>query len=176
MPVVSVRPLVPADLGAVVELNNAAVPAVTELDTPSARHLTSLSGFHLVAESAEGGVIAFLITLDRAGLDYDSVNYGYFADKHPAGFLYVDRVVVGSPHRSLGLGERLYEQAIELDARRSPVMCAEVYLWPPNTGSLRFHRRLGFDVVGEQDNAEDKRVVMLERQLSQGHGAGEADR
>ncbi len=157
--------LVEGDLSTVVDLNNAAVPAVTELDDDGARFLTSLPGVHLVGESSEGDVVAFLISLDRAGLDYDSVNYAFFADRHPDGFLYVDRVVVAETHRSGGVGERLYDRAVDLDARRSPVMCAEVYLWPPNTGSLRFHRRLGFDAVGEQDNAGDKRVVLLERPL-----------
>ena len=165
----TIVPLAEDHLAELVALNNAALPAVSELDLTAARHLASLPGVHLAVVDEEGRLGAFLLTLDQGGLDYDSPNYRWFCERHGQGFLYVDRIVVDERLRSGGIGEQLYRRAVALDAGRSAVLCAEVNIRPRNDGSLRFHERLGFVAAGEQDtDGGKKRVVMLERPLTGG--------
>lgn len=144
------------DLPQLLRLNNEAVPAVNYLDETAFRAL--LKEAELAIVSATGGsVSAFLLAFGPRAA-YQSPNYRWFASRF-RDFLYIDRIVVDSLERGNGLGQRLYEAAFELAADRP--LCCEVNLRPPNEGSLRFHRRLGFQCVGEADSSDGKRVAML---------------
>lgn len=154
------RPARPDDFVAIHALNDEAVPAVSRVPVEELQRLATI-GACTVAD-VEGGVGAFLITLGP-GVAYDSINYRFFADRHPD-FAYVDRIVV-SPHaQGLGLGRLLYGLAIATTS--APVFCAEVNVKPRNEGSLAFHARMGFGAVAEQDTeGGTKRVVLLEKPL-----------
>ena len=86
----------------------------------------------------------------RRGLDYDSENYRWFCARYER-FLYIDRVVIDKPHRSLGLGRKLY-QAVFDRARSTgvPFVTAEIDTVPYSETSLRFHAAMGFREVGVQ--------------------------
>ncbi len=160
-----IRVAATSDIAAIVDLNNTAIPAVGSLDESKAAHLLSIGGLHLVVDGP-GGLSALLLTLDRPGLDYDSVNYRWFCGRYPGRFLYVDRVVVAEDDRSRGLGEVMYRRVAAMADLSIAVMCAEVNLRPPNEGSVRFHQRLGFVEAGQQETeGGSKRVVMVERPL-----------
>ena len=153
----------PADLAAVLTMNNAAVPAVNELTGSTLADLVTVSERLVVAGDAD--LEAFLLLLTGPGLAYDSANYRWFSARFSS-FLYVDRVVVGDGHRGRGLGRRLYEHAVELGRDRFPVLCAEVNVRPRNDASLAFHEAMGFRSLGEQDTEGGaKRVVLLARDL-----------
>jgi predicted GNAT superfamily acetyltransferase len=64
--------------------------------------------------------------------------------------------------RGLGLGTALYEDlfAFARAEGRQTVTC-EVNLDPPNPGSLRFHRRFGFEDVDTQATKGGQVVVQL---------------
>ncbi|MCB9742371.1 MAG: GNAT family N-acetyltransferase [Alphaproteobacteria bacterium] len=141
-------------------MNAAAVPATSELDLPALEALYAQSMRLSVVTDAADRPLGFMLTLGP-GQPYASQNYLWFSQRY-ADFAYVDRVVVDAPWRNQGLGAALYA---DLDAHAppgAPILC-EVNLEPPNPASLRFHARLGFREVGQQDTeGGKKRVSMLE--------------
>lgn len=158
-----VRDVRDGDLGWMLELNQAAVPAVGSLDLDRLRWLVGHGAPALVAEidAAEAG---FVIALPP-GVGYSSENYRWFRDRYED-FVYVDRIAVAPWAQGRGVGQRLY-RAVE-EAVDAPHFLCEVNLRPRNEGSLRFHERLGFRSLGEQDTEGGaKRVVLLEKALPQ---------
>ena len=158
----SIRSLIPADLPRLLALNNAAVPAVNELDAPTLAELFSHShlAVTVVDDDDVATVLGFAI-LFVAGAEYESENYRWFSARS-SDFLYVDRIVVADGYRGQGLGQVLYD-AIFGAARRdllAEVLC-EVNLEPRNPGSLAFHDRLGFVEVGQLSTKGDTVVVSL---------------
>ena len=158
----SIRSLLHADLPRLLALNNAAVPAVNELDASTLAALVEHShlAITVVHDDATDIALGFAI-LFVVGADYESENYRWFSARS-TDFLYVDRIVVADGSRGQGLGQVLYD-AIFGAARRdrlAEVLC-EVNLEPPNPGSLAFHDRLGFTEVGQLSTKGDTVVVSL---------------
>jgi predicted GNAT superfamily acetyltransferase len=161
---IDLLPVTDDDLAPFVALNNLAVPNVNTLDEVA---LTALLGQSWWCRQAfdEKGLQGFLLAL-RPGEAYASDNYRWFSAQYDE-FAYVDRIVVDEACRSQGLGALLY-RALEDDARAAglPRICCEVNLDPPNPRSLAFHRRLGFETVGEQETkAGSVKVSLLVKEL-----------
>jgi len=158
---VDIRRLLPEDLPACVELNNAAVPAVSEADLAKMRSLLDESLVSLVAEH-EGRIVGFCINFGP-GATYSSVNYVWFCERYDD-FAYLDRIVVSPDARNAGIGAALYA-AVEEHIRGTPWLLCEVNLRPRNDGSLRFHDRIGFVEVGRQETPYGVLVSMLAKEL-----------
>jgi predicted GNAT superfamily acetyltransferase len=161
----TLRPIRPADLGRVAELNDAAVPAVNELGLEGLTAHVPACELALVAE-ADGEILGFLLAV-APGADYASENYRWFSS-HLPGSLYVDRIVVAPSAHGRGVGRALYG-AVDARARELGlgVVTCEVNLEPPNPQSLAFHARLGFTAVGEQATKGGTVVVrMLSRAVA----------
>ena len=157
------RPIEAKDLLTLVAMNNAAVPNVNEIDEAELAELVRMTGLARTVE-VDGVPCGFVLAL-RPGTGYDSANYEWFTGRYED-FLYVDRIVVTARRRSGGLGAALYD-AVFRHAREHqvPRVTCEVNVAPPNPGSLRFHRRLGFTEVGTRHYDGWKQVAMLSRQL-----------
>lgn len=154
-----VTPARPADYTAILELNEDAIPHVNSIPFSKLEHLSDQSIYFSVARH-DDSVAAFLLVLPETA-DYDSINFGYFRDRYPR-FAYVDRIVVSAPHRGSGLGGMLYEDLARLLPADCPLITCEVNVRPPNEASLRFHQRMGFEAVGEQDTEGGlKRVCLM---------------
>ncbi|HEC09207.1 MAG TPA: GNAT family N-acetyltransferase [Acidimicrobiales bacterium] len=159
-----IRAMDPGDLDEVLELNNTAVPAVNELDDTSLAELVAMSDFARVAEH-EGRVGALLITLTGPGHGYPSENYAWFCERE-TDFIYVDRIVVHPALHGRGIGRRFYDSLVAHARGRTSRIFAEVNTRPRNHRSLDFHRRYGFERVGERESeGGTKSVVMLELAL-----------
>lgn len=151
--------LAASDIPRLVELNDAAYPAVPITSPNEMAALLDVAGFTLAARDGDA-LIGFVIGM-RPGSSYASENYRYFAARS-TDFLYVDRIVVDGTRRGAGTGRALYEAVFALaraDALRE-VTC-EVNLDPPNPESLAFHSRLGFERVGEQQTKNGSVTVAL---------------
>lgn len=147
-----------ADFPAILALNEAFVSVLSPLDHGRLARLHAQAARHRVVEQ-DGRVVAFVLVL-REGADYDSPNYQWFAQRH-ARFLYVDRIVVAVDAR--GAGTRLYRDAFEFARRDAvPVITCEFDIQPPNPASERFHARLGFREVGQQQLYGGGKVVSLQ--------------
>lgn len=153
------------DLDAVLCLNNANQPAVSGLDRRELEADIAVAAHALAVGSDD--LLGFCVTFP-SGLDVDlGTNYKWFSDRYDD-FLYLDRVVIDAAHRSRGLGEALYrevEHRMRSEGRTSRFTC-EVNLQPRNEGSLRFHARLGFEQVGEQQAKPGIIVAMLAKTVS----------
>ncbi len=156
------RPISPADLSAVLELNQRWVPSVGSLTESSLEDLLDCASFTAAEFADEGTLCGFVIVLGP-GANYASPNYRFFADRHES-FTYVDRVAVNPDMRQSGLGTRLYRATAQWAIESgSPVVCCEVNLEPANPDSMAFHERLGFTEVGTQWTYDHTvRVRMLE--------------
>jgi predicted GNAT superfamily acetyltransferase len=145
-------------------MNNENDPAVSWLERDE------LESDLLVAQHAlvvgDDDVKGFCVTF-ASGIERDlGVNYEWFSKRY-TDFIYLDRVVIDAPFRSQRLGEALYtevERRILADTNTSLFTC-EVNLRPRNDGSLRFHARLGFEQVGEQESKPGLVVAMLAKRL-----------
>ena len=145
---VELRPYDPADLPALVAINDGAYPAVPITPQDELGELIALSRLTLVAD--DGKPAGFIVALP-AGLAYASENYTWFSARSHD-FLYVDRIVLAPRLQGRGVGPRLYaavEEAARADGA-TEITC-EVNVRPANPGSLAFHARLGFREVGRQE-------------------------
>ncbi|UCR89734.1 GNAT family N-acetyltransferase [Mycetocola spongiae] len=158
----ALHPENPAELYALLALNNAAVPAVNALTAPELATLIrgARVALAVVAEDSPDIILGFILAF-APGADYASENYLWFSGRGE-NFLYVDRIVVAEDARSLGLGPVLYRAvfAAAVAAGLAEITC-EVNLEPPNPRSLAFHQRLGFHRVGTQSTKNNSVVVAL---------------
>jgi len=160
--------MTPSDFDAVLALNNANVPAVSELAADELARLAGLSSPALVAE-LDGAFAGFCLVLPP-GVDYASVNYRWFSTRAASlgysTFAYLDRIAVAAAARRHGVGRALYAHLGQALAG-SPVLFCEVNVRPRNDPSLAFHAALGFREVGQQDTDDGhKRVSLLALDLA----------
>ena len=160
------HPTSKCDLARVLQLNQAAIPAVNSLS------LTEL--FELFAGAcyfqnlcADQRIVGFLIAL-APGSTYQSVNYRWFHERYRH-FLYIDRIVIDPRYQRAGYGRILYDELKEFAVRRFPRLACEVNLRPKNEVSLIFHERYGFQQVGTLKTEDgEKEVSLMEYQLDTG--------
>jgi hypothetical protein len=162
-----VRNIVSTDVTRVLEINNANTPGVSEL-TLSELETDIKNCLHALAiDNEHGEVCAFCITFAPDAPDAGA-NHQWFADRFES-FVYLDRIAIDSNHQNSGLGALLYltvEQRM-LDSAEHSLLCCEVNLEPPNPGSLRFHKRIGFSECGVETTAPGYVVTYLQKFLSQ---------
>lgn len=144
-----IRTIQEKDIPFVLRVNEENVEVLSPMDEAKLRRFMGYADMLQVVE-ADGELAAFMIVL-REGIDeYDSENYRWFC-KHYEKFLYIDRVVIDEPFRSMGIGRMMYE-AVFAQARANGVgsVTAEIDTIPYNEASLKFHDVMGFKEVGEQ--------------------------
>ena len=161
-----VRNIKSADLTRVLAINNANTPGESEL-TLSELETDITNCLHALAvDNEHGEVCAFCITFAPDAPDAGA-NHRWFADRFES-FVYLDRIAIDPTYQNLGLGVLLYqsvEQQMIASAQHS-LLCCEVNLEPPNPGSLRFHKRIGFTEVGRYSPQQDHVVSMLSKNLN----------
>lgn len=155
----------PDDLAAVLSLNEAEVPKVGRVSPQQLQWFVDNAPYFRTV-SIDGRLAAFLIGL-RPGSSYGSPNYQWFCERYDD-FAYVDRVAVNAEFRRQGLATRLYEDFASAMPASVGIMTCEVNIDPPNPSSMRFHEKLGFEMVGSQRVENDsKEVGMLARPIGQ---------
>ena len=156
------RDITPADLPALLALNNAEAEAVNAQTPEAMAALLSRAWAARMAADGSGFLVAF-----DAATPPQGPHHAWFTARESS-FAYVDRVVVRAEARGRGVARALYADLARLAAaERMDVLCCEVNLEPPNPGSLAFHARLGFAPAGEAvDRRNGKRVRYLTRPVT----------
>jgi predicted GNAT superfamily acetyltransferase len=158
-----VRNIVSTDVTRVLEINNANTPGVSELTMIELATDLKNSLHALVIDNEHGEVCAFCITFDPNAPDAGS-NHQWFAERYKS-FVYLDRIAIDSSHQNRGLGALLYQSVEQymLNSAEHSLLCCEVNLEPPNPGSLRFHKRIGFTEVGQHSPQQGYLVSLLQK-------------
>ena len=147
---------------AILNLNEAAVPAVNSLELADLERLALQACYFKVA-LVEDEVVGFLLML-AAGAQYKSLNYAWFSENYTQ-FAYIDRIVINPFMSGKGVGRQFYLGAIDALVEKHIRLCCEVNIKPLNKVSLAFHEALGFVEVGQQDTENgSKRVSLLLRE------------
>jgi uncharacterized protein len=133
------------DATVILSLNNEHAKETSPLDDDS---LTALLELAFYARGVDRGATAFLIALGH-DTSYENPNFAWFKASRKS-FVYIDRIIVSSSARGLGIGRLLYEDlfAMAKQAGQYRVVC-EVNIEPPNPVSEAFHVAMGFDGVGQ---------------------------
>lgn len=150
-----IRTIEQQDYEKVLKLNNANTPAVSEIDLKELEWLVNESLHSLVIEDSNNLLVGFSIILPR-GIKYKSDNYLWISERY-GDFEYLDRVVIAEEFRGLGCGRDLYQHWFEKAQAKNLIL--EVNIRPMNEASIRFHEKLGFKAVGEQDTTGGKKRV-----------------
>jgi hypothetical protein len=161
----SIRDTTPADLDAVLALNQSEVPQVGSLEMNALQAFLASAVYFRAATNDEGELLAFMVGLGP-GADYASLNYRWFSERYEK-FAYIDRIAVAKNARRRGIAAALYADFAEASKPWSPMLCCEVNLLPPNPGSMAFHERLGFSRAGTlATQGGAKKVAMLVKDLA----------
>ena len=131
--------------------------SLNQENTPEVGSIRSVDSFALLLNKSSINLlieykkepIGFIICF-RENSEYESLNYKYF-DQNKEKFLYIDRVLIKSNYRRMGLGTRVYKYLDEIAAKELLPICCEVNSIPLNQISLNFHAKNGFMEVGERD-------------------------
>lgn len=158
----SLRDVRETDLDQLLGMNNAAGPAILPIDGARMRQLHREAAYFRVAQ-IDDHLAGFLIALD-AGAEYDSPNYCFFSDRFPA-FTYIDRIVIATAYRRVGLGRVFYADVQSYAEVRSPWLACEVMLEPRDDAVVLFHGTYGFQEVGQQSMSSGQRVSLLAKEL-----------
>ena len=162
----TVRNIETADLPRVLQINNANTPGVSELMMDELESDLRNSLHALAIDNEQGEVCAFCVTFAPDAQDAGS-NHQWFAERYKS-FVYLDRIAIDSNHQSRGLGALLYQSVEQhmLDSAEYSLLCCEVNLEPPNLGSIRFHKRIGFVECGVESTAPGYTVAYLQKFLT----------
>ena len=146
------------DLPEILELNEAALPAVSIVNLNEMQHFLKIVDYFKTLK-INNKVAGFLIAL-TPGKDYNSVNYKWFENKYES-FMYVDRIVVAPTYQGHGFGTAFYNDLSNFSKNIIPRITCEVNINPPNKESMLFHTKYGFKQVDTQFTEIGKKEVSL---------------
>tara|TARA_B100000214_G_C23815188_1_gene556947 strand:- start:319 stop:840 length:522 start_codon:yes stop_codon:yes gene_type:complete len=157
---IEIRPLTFSESREIWTINEEGLPGTGKVSEQEINSLLDFSSYAIGAYIDEI-LVGFVICLPPK-TEYGSLNYTWFNQRYD-NFLYVDRIAVSVQYQNKNIGSILYEhvkkQAEEMDA---PVT-AEVNIYPPNPGSMRFHYRHGFEQVGVLEHDEKSVALFVYR-------------
>ena len=154
------RALTQNDVESIWLINEQGLPGTGQVSKQEVSDLLKLSTLSLGAFKNEK-LLGFVLCLSPK-TTYSSLNYAWFNKKYED-FIYVDRIAVSPVQRDEGIGSKLYEEVIFYSQENNTPIAAEVNLNPPNPGSMRFHKRFGFEEVGILHHKEKSVTMLLRR-------------
>ncbi len=141
-----------------IELNKDNMPAVGGLDENSYNRFLDYSDYFKLIKY-DNKFIGFMIAL-LPNRPYDSVNYKWF-EKNYKSFIYIDRIVISLKYQNKGFGNYFYDD-LKNNFRDNNFMACEVNIVPKNEISMKFHKKYGFEEVGQQSTENGKKLVSLQ--------------
>jgi predicted GNAT superfamily acetyltransferase len=159
MPVL-VRPVRVDDYVEILRINSEASPHVAKLDECELDRLVTLARVAWVADSTTG-VCGYLLAMSNTD-DYDGEEFRSFRQRLTEPFMYVDQIAIDFDARRTNVASQMYERLMRWSHEHSRfVLCCEVNVQPPNSASMKFHERLGFESLGEMRTCDGRLVALL---------------
>ncbi len=144
--------MTPADLPAVMAVNESNVGDVGSIGTDQLAGILDDSPIALVAVGSEGAVVGFCLVIDATCAHQTPRAAWALAAAAPD--LHLERVAFDMRYSGKGLGLALYDEldrrieSIAADAPSSRItLTSLVRLEPPNEHSIGFHASRGFEIV-----------------------------
>ncbi|MEM7091961.1 MAG: GNAT family N-acetyltransferase [Actinomycetota bacterium] len=161
---ITIREVGHADHAALLELNNAAVPAVNPHDAESLAELFAICDKAWVAVDEAGSIGGLLVTM-APGAPYGSRNFGWLEERFDD-HGYVDRIIAARTHRRMGIAGKLYATFAEhATAAGRPRLTCEVNVEPPNPQSIAFHEANGWIAVADVEHEPGYVVRFFQKPL-----------
>ena len=146
---ITIRPIEERDFPFILRINEENVSVLAPMDEAGLRRFGDMAECFFLAER-NGEAAGFLIALREGCEGYESENYRWFSRHYPQ-FLYIDRIVIDTPFRGMGIGRAFYNEVFaRARSLGVPFVTAEVDTVPYNAESLAFHAAMGFHEVGTQ--------------------------
>lgn len=152
------RDVLDADLDAVYDINELAVPHVNSVSRSRFEGFTHEAIYFRVAlldDELAGFLVAF-----APGAGYESLNYRWF-EAHYDDFIYIDRIAVSEKARRRKIASTLYRDFFEFAHKRTAMVTCEVNTRPANAESMAYHQSFGFEPVGTQETDGGNKTVCL---------------
>lgn len=143
----NIIPAKESDTEFVLGLNQRSLNAVSHLDLKKMNYFLNASSYFKIFW-IDDTPVGFLIGL-MPGEDYHSENYTWLNTRYES-FIYVDRVIIHSEYRNKGLGSYFYDDLLASFRNKVESILCEVNIKPLNEQSINFHKKYGFQVIGEQ--------------------------
>ena len=141
------------------EANNINAPEVGFVDKNRLQLLIDQSNYCKIVfyDSIPAG---FLLCLPE-NIQYDSMNYAWISERYK-NFMYIDRISIVKEFQSKKLGTALYNDLIKCSKEENyDIILCEVNIYPPNPGSITFHKRFDFIECGSQFTEAGKKQVQF---------------
>lgn len=140
---IQIRGIDTDDFESIIEINQASVPNVFDLDTSEFSLLIELCEYLRVAE-INNEIAGYMFALGK-GLNYDAEEYNWFCQNLNEEFLYIDQVAITRKWQGMGCGTKLYKELENYAVRNQiNVLACEINYAPFNEVSMAFHGKLGF--------------------------------
>jgi len=160
---VQLRQASAGDFNAILKINATSAPHVAILEAEDLHRMVALASFALVATDGVrvvGYALAFLSSDIYEGDEFQS-----FRSRFVEPFLYIDQIAVCPTARRANIASQMYawlqQRSHELGIF---TLCCGVNLRPANPVSMWFHRKLGFESVGDLETRDGLLVALLRNQ------------
>ncbi len=151
------------DFDEILRINAESSPHVAKLEAEDLRRLVALAGIALVATDSVR-VVAYVVAFFRSDV-YEGEEFQSFLARFEEPFLYIDQVAVCAAARGANIASQMYswlqQRSHELGIF---AMCSGVNLRPANPISMRFHRKFGFESIGELETSDGILVALLRKE------------
>ena len=145
-----------SDFDYIISLNQKTIPEVSSTDLKGMSYfLNNASYFKIIMENNYPVGFCIGLTPDE---EYSSENY-IWINKRYNSFIYVDRIVIDEKYRNRGIGSYLYTHLAETYCRKVESITCEVNILPYNKPSMNFHKKYGFEEIGQKDTENGKKRV-----------------
>ncbi len=148
------------DFDEILKINAESAPHVAKLEVDDLRQLVTIASFALVASDGVhvvGYALAFLSSDVYEGDEFQS-----FRARFVEPFLYIDQVAACPKARRANIASQMYAWLQQRSrALGIFILCCGVNVRPANPVSMWFHRKLGFESVGDLETRDGLLVALL---------------
>jgi len=160
---VHIRQVRSEDFDEILKINAESSPHVAKLDHEDVRRLTALASIALVATDSVR-VVGYVLAISSS-IVYEGEEFQSFLARFDEPFLYIDQVAVCAKARGASIASQMYA-SLQQRSRELGIFTlgCGVNLHPANPVSMGFHRKFGFESIGELETRDGQLVALLRKE------------